>query len=258
MSLLTAKVAPQEGVTYPSSDGKPMAETDLHRNWMFRLIELLLRHFVGTQTYVSGNMLLYYVEGNPKKRVAPDVFVVRGIDPHDRRVYKLWEEGIAPQVVIEVSSKGTMREDLRHKPQIYEQIGVREYFLFDPLAEYLEPALTGFRRIEGDELDTGFVRMEMDDSKSLVSEELGLILRLVGRDLVLIDRQTGERLKTDRECAIEERAARELAEVRATAADDRATAADDRAAAVEAAFQHERLQRLLLEAEIARLRGESH
>ena len=85
MTLLTAELAPQ-GVTYPSSDGKPMAETDVHLRWMTRLIELLQRKFAGTQTYVSGNLLLYYVEGDPKKRVAPDVFVVKGIEPHDRRV----------------------------------------------------------------------------------------------------------------------------------------------------------------------------
>lgn len=227
-----------------------MAESDWHRNWMIRLLELLSCRFAGTQTYVSSNLLLYYVEGNPKKRVAPDVFVVKGVDPHIRDVYKVWDEGIAPQVVIEVSSKDTMREDLRHKLRIYEQIGVREYFLFDPLAEYLDPALTSFRRIDGDELDTGLVRMELDDSKSFVSEELGLILRLEGRDLALIDRQTGEPLTTARQREIEKRAARERAE-------DRVAAADARAAAAEAALQHERLQRKLLEAEIARLRGES-
>lgn len=247
MSLLTTTTAP-EGVTYPSSDGKPMAETDWHLHWMFRLIHLLRRRYVGTQTYVSGNLLLYYVEGNPKKRVAPDVFVVKGVEPHDRRVYKLWEEGAAPNVVIEVSSKSTTQEDLWEKPRVYDRMGVREYFLFDPLAEYLEPALAGFRRLDSDDPDAGLVRMELDDQQTLVSEELGLLLRLEGRDLVLIDRQSGERLKTSEECETEERMARERA-------DDRAAAADDRAAAAELTLQHERQQRMQLEAELAKLRG---
>ena len=243
MTLLTAELAPQ-GVTYPSSDGKPMAETDVHLRWMIRLIELLRRQYAGTPTYVSGNLLLYYVEGNPKKRVAPDVFVVKGVAQHDRRVFKLWEEGIAPQVVIEVSSKGTAEEDLWQKPRIYERLGVREYFLFDPLAEYLEPALIGFRRIDGDDLDAGLVRMELNDSETLISEELGMLLRLEGRDLVLIDRATGQRLKSAAESELEERAARERAE--------------DRAGAAEAALQQAQEQRKQLEAELARLRNESH
>ena len=249
MTLLTAELAPQ-GVTYPSSDGKPMAETDVHLRWMTRLIELLQRKFAGTQTYVSGNLLLYYVEGDPKKRVAPDVFVVKGIEPHDRRVYKLWEEGIAPQVVLEVSSKGTAEEDLWQKPRIYDRLGVREYFLFDPLAEYLEPALIGFRRIDGDDLDAGLVRMEWDDSETLISEELGLLLRLSGRDLVLIDRLSGQPLQTSSESEFRERAARERAE-------DRANTAEDRAGAAEAALRQEQEQRMQLEAELARLRGAS-
>lgn len=242
MTLLTAELAPQ-GVTYPSSDGKPMAETDVHLRWMIRLIELLRRQFAGTQTYVSGNLLLYYVEGNPKKRVAPDVFVVKGVEQHDRRVFKLWEEGIAPQVVLEVSSKGTAEEDLWQKPRIYERLRVREYFLFDPLAEYLEPALIGFRRIEGDDLDAGLVRMEMDDSETLISEELSMLLRLEGRDLILIDRATGQRIKSAAESELEERAAHERAE--------------DRAGAAEAALQQEQEQRKQLEAELARLRSAS-
>ena len=248
MSLLTAELAPQ-GVTYPSSDGKPMAETDVHLRWMIRLIELLRRHYAGTQTYVSGNLLLYYVEGNPKKRVAPDVFVVKGVEQHDRRVFKLWEEGIAPQVVLEVSSKGTAEEDLWQKPRIYERLGVREYFLFDPLAEYLEPALIGFRRIDGDDPDAGLARMEMDDSETLISEELGMLLRLEGRDLVLINRATGQPIKSAAESELEERAARERAE-------DRAGAAEDRAGAAEAALRQEQEQRKQLEAELARLRSE--
>ena len=240
MPLLTTTTAP-EGVTYPEGDGKPMAETDWHLRWMFRLIELLRRRYAGTQTYVSGNLLLYYVEGNPKKRVSPDVFVVKGIDPHDRRIYKLWEEETAPNVVFEISSKSTTHEDLWEKPRVYDRMGVREYFLFDPLDEYLEPALAGFRRIDGDEPDAGLVRMEMDEQRTLVSEELGLLLRLEGNDLVLIDQQTGERLKTAEECEAEERAARERA--------------DDRASAAELALQreHERCQQL--EAELAKLRG---
>lgn len=54
-------------VEYPSSDGKPMAESDLHRDEMFYVIQALQEHFRDAEdVYVSGNLLLYYVEGEPR------------------------------------------------------------------------------------------------------------------------------------------------------------------------------------------------
>ena len=84
---MTVATQSRREIEYPESDGQPMAETDLHRNWMFWLIELLQSFFAGQQVYVSGNLLVYYVEGNPKKSVAPDVFVVKNVEPHARRVF---------------------------------------------------------------------------------------------------------------------------------------------------------------------------
>lgn len=67
-------------VYYPSSDGKPLAETDLHRDEMVRCIETLSAAFADDpHVYVSGNLLLYSEEGNPRRSVSPDVFVVRGV-----------------------------------------------------------------------------------------------------------------------------------------------------------------------------------
>ncbi|WP_343423473.1 hypothetical protein [Candidatus Amarolinea dominans] len=70
---------------YPESDGKPMAESDLHREIMFWIIHLLQRFFAGQRVYVSGNLLIYYEQGNPRKSVAPDCFVVWG-----------WKRGCGP------------------------------------------------------------------------------------------------------------------------------------------------------------------
>ncbi|HMV49864.1 MAG TPA: Uma2 family endonuclease, partial [Blastocatellia bacterium] len=75
---------------YPESDGKPMAETDIHRNLLADLVFTLDNHFRHQpDVYVSGNLLVYYVEGNPAKCFAPDVFVVRGVPKNQRRIYKL-------------------------------------------------------------------------------------------------------------------------------------------------------------------------
>ena len=222
-------------IEYPESDGKPMAETDLHRDWMTRLIEMLSTHFAKQRVYVSGNLFIYYEEGNPRKNVAPDVFVVKGVEPDQRRVYKLWEEGTAPCFVLETTSRKTGHQDFGPKMRLYAQLGVHEYFLFDPTREFFKPALLGYRLVGG-----GYMPLEMDKFGSLISESLGLRIQLEGRSLRLFDATTDEPLLTGAERARSEQLARAQAEQRASAA--------------EAALQQEQLARAALEAELARLR----
>ena len=90
-------------IEYPESDGQPVAETDRHRDLMFDLIAATRHHFRDVpDVYVSGNLFVYFVEGDPRECVAPDFFLVRGVPKGQRRTYKVWEEGKAPEVVIEV------------------------------------------------------------------------------------------------------------------------------------------------------------
>jgi Uma2 family endonuclease len=228
-------------VDYPESDGKPMAETDVHRQEMMDLIQMLTDHFVDDPSiYVSGNLLLYYEEGNPKKVVAPDVFVVKGLDKGLRRTYKLWVEQRVPCTVLEISSKKTAREDQRQKYHLYARLGVREYFLFDPLSEYMRPPLCGLRLV-GDE----YKLIMPGADGSFLSTELGLRLLKHGRHLALIDAATGERLLRPSE----QWTARLAAEQRAHADEQARLAAEQRAHAADEA-------RRSLEAEVARLRDE--
>ena len=84
-------------VEYPSSDGKPMAENDAQRSAMFYLIGALRVYFTHRRdVYVSGDLLVYYEEGNPRASVAPDVLVAFGVEDRERQTYKVWEEGKAP------------------------------------------------------------------------------------------------------------------------------------------------------------------
>lgn len=155
---------------YPSSDGKPMAESDLHRDMMLDLIEALRRHFSGPRSvYVSGNLLLYYERGNPKACLAPDVLVALDRPSHRREIYKLWEEGKAPDLVIEVTSRTTRRSDTGKKRAIYESLGVREYVLFDPRRDYLKPRFQVFR-LE----NSGFVPVLIPENGCYTSPLLGL------------------------------------------------------------------------------------
>ncbi len=101
-----------EPVSYPDSDGEPMAESDHQRDYLTYLVEALKQHFQDQpQVYVSGNLLIYYEEGHPELSVAPDVFVVLEVPKHTRDIYKVWEEGKAPDVVIEITSRTTQQKD---------------------------------------------------------------------------------------------------------------------------------------------------
>jgi Uma2 family endonuclease len=172
---------------YPESDGKPIAETDIHRQLLFDLV-FTLENFFRAQpdVYVSGNLFIYYVEGNPKKRVAPDIFVARGVKKRQRRIYKLWEEGVAPQVMIELTSRQTWREDLQEKWRLYEQLGVEEYFIFDPEYDYLDDPLVGYRL-----KDSKYKVIGAHDGR-LRSKVLGLELVDTGETLRLFDPTSGK------------------------------------------------------------------
>jgi len=137
-------------IIYPTSDGRPFAETDWHREIMTDLIEVLKTYYsADPHVYISGNLLVYYVPGNTRRRIAPDVFVVKGMPNHPRPCYLLWEEK-NPNLVIEVTSSSTRSEDMKKKFLLYQDVlKVQEYFLFDPFEEYLEPSFQAYRLRQG-------------------------------------------------------------------------------------------------------------
>jgi Uma2 family endonuclease len=189
-----ASVIQVTSVNYPESDGRPMGETDEHRDEMVREIELLRRFFEGQCVYVSGNLLVYYEQGNPKKFMVPDVFVVKGLEPQKRRIYKLWVERKAPDVILEVTSRKTKKKDTVTKPTLYARLGVKEYFLFDPTQDYLDPPLQGHRLA-----DDHYEQIAADSQGGLVSDELGLRLQAERGQLMFYRLDTGQRLLTAEE-----------------------------------------------------------
>lgn len=202
-------------VEYPTSDGKPMAETDVHRDLMVDLIQTLKAHFEAEpDVYVSGNLMLFYEEGNKRKHISPDVFAVRGIPKGLRDYYLMWEEGKGPDVAFEITSKSTRSEDVKKKMALYRDVlGVSEYFLFDPFQDYLTPAMQGHRLVDGEYEQIGTV------ARRLPSEVLGLHLERDGTQLRLYDPATGQRLLTTLERAEAERVRAEAERVRADTAE---------------------------------------
>jgi Uma2 family endonuclease len=227
-------------IDYPESDGKPMAETPVHMQVMWDVINMLITWFANRRrVYVWGTMFLYYVLGDSRKSVSPDVMVIKGVDKDKkRRVVKVWEENNrTPSVTIEITSRKTRREDTVTKYALYQDVlKVREYFLFDPLGEYLDPPLKGYR------LRDGVYQPIRPVAGRLPSRELALHLQAHGEQLRLWDPATEQWLPTKQEAIDHAETARQHAE-----------SARQRA---EAAQRAELEARQLAEAEVQRLRAE--
>ena len=186
---------PAEDPRYPSSDGRPLAESDWQLHAILDAVAVLDLHFKDRpDVYVSGDLLIYYEEGKPRKCVAPDVFVVLGAARRRRLIYKLWEEPKAPDFVLEVASENTWRQDEGPKRTLYAQLGVREYWLFDPREEYFDPPLRGLTLVDGRYRSLP-ARVE-DGRRVFRSEALGLDLRLEDGRLYFRDPATGADLRT--------------------------------------------------------------
>ncbi len=187
-------------VVYPASDGKPMAETDRHRDEMLALIDTLKEHFrVADDVYVAGNNFIYFQQGNPCAVFSPDTYVVFGVKKKPRRVYKLWEEQHAPSFVMEMSSRKTYREDVGKKKRVCASLGVAEYWLYDPEADVVKPPLQGFRLVHG-LAGPHYRPIVPAPDGSLPSAALGLVFQLESNHaLRCIDATTGAALRRPQE-----------------------------------------------------------
>ena len=227
-------------IYYPEEDGK-VSESAKHYEQAHDLRDALRRFFSGhADIFIGVNIFLYYRQGDPRKVISPDLLVARGVPLRpieERGSYRLWEEGVVPQVVVELTSGSTRQEDMVRKPRQYAALGVHEYFMFDPMDEFLKPRLQGYRL----NADGHYDRLPGDELESL---ELGL--RLVVRDgwLRLLNPRTNTLLPTD----VEVDAA--LAESEAALAESEAALAARDAALVERDAENARLR-----AELERLRG---
>lgn len=122
-------VATATDVTYPESDGKPMADNTLQWDWVVRIVSELREQFAGLQVFVAGDLFWYPVRGNNRIVAAPDALVAFGRSPGYRGSYRQWEEeDVAPQVAFEVLSPGNTEKEMQGKFVFYEKYGVEECY----------------------------------------------------------------------------------------------------------------------------------
>ncbi len=220
---------PSSEIIYPSSDGQPLAETSVHVDAIINAVVTLRHYLAGEPAIVLADQFLYYSQGYPRLRVAPDVMVVLNVPPGPRDNYKTWEEGQIPVVILEMTAEGTKDQDEGYKKILYEQLGVQEYWQFDPRGEWIPEKLRGYR----------LFREQYDPITDDRCAPLNLRLQVEDQLIGFYREDTGEKLPTpyDLIAALQqETEAREAAEAllaeerqRAEQADQRAEQADQRA-----------------------------
>ena len=137
----TGPVAPVEldGDGYPHTDGA-MSESTVHDKLRaYAAGALRVRYAARREVLVASNLCVFFERGNRRAVVAPDLFVAFGAGGGDRLSYKVWEEGRVPDLALELLSVQTWRWDLEAKPALYEVLGVREFWIFDPLGRLPQP-----------------------------------------------------------------------------------------------------------------------
>ncbi len=160
---------------YPCKDDIPMAATGSHGIQINTFYDQLWRYFeINKEIYVGVDSFIYYREEHPQKCVAPDVYVVLGVEktpPRDS--FYTWKEGAVPAAVFEFLSDSTANRDRYEKIRLYLiDIGVEEYFIHQPGLK--KPAeLRGWRRSPSESI----VEIEPDAQGGLFSEQLNLWLR---------------------------------------------------------------------------------
>lgn len=210
------RFAPPPTLTYPESDGQPMADNTLQFQWIVSIHNGLAALFKDDpNVFVAGDLLWYPIEGDNKTRVAPDVLVAFGRPPGHRGSYLQWHEAnLPPQVVFEILSPGNTLAEMARKLRFYDRFGVEEYYLFDPD----KGDLNGWIRREG--------ALEVIESmQGWVSPRLGVKFELHAVNLVLY-RPDGTRFETYNELIERAEAEHTRAETERTRAEQERARAD--------------------------------
>jgi Uma2 family endonuclease len=230
-------LAPDQEEFYPYYEDT-VTESDWHVVAIHYLLGALRAHFAERpDAWAFSNMFVYDQPGNRDRKVSPDVFVAFGCSHEKRRVFRTWLDGGPPVAVFEVTSRTSRKTDQHAKRIRYSEMGVQEYFLFDPLGEYLPGQFRVYRR-EGQELvpvvTQGSYRSELLGLDIVVEREFLRLVNLTtgapylsieeARSIVMAERERAEaerkRADAERERAVAERERTDAERLRAEALEE--------------------------------------
>ncbi|MFN8488471.1 MAG: Uma2 family endonuclease [Caldilineaceae bacterium] len=180
-------------------EGDRLTQSDPHIKFVFSLVSRFLKHYLGvTDVGVFSDLkMLWRIPG--LKEPAPDLAIVPNlVDQHKYRgSFDVVAEGTRPCLVVEVMSPQYPGDDTI-KVDIYRQAQIPEYIIINPHFEDEENhfELIGYRLV-----GKRYQRMKPDAQGRLLSETTGVWFGLdeSGRDLILTNARTVERLLTDEE-----------------------------------------------------------
>ena len=128
-----------------------MGETSMHADLVRYLMEVLMWQFHDQVCAIYDNLNFYQTDNYKEYPLAPDIAVIKGVERWPVTSWRVGKTGPAPQVVFKVASVETWKKDLEDKPTLYAQMGVKEYFAYDPNERPLKRKTA--RRLWGWQLD---------------------------------------------------------------------------------------------------------
>ena len=175
-------------------------------------------------TIVSGERYIVPGPGTPaSQRIFPDMLVSFHADPALYRQdngYVISRQGKPPDLVLEIASRRTGKQDVENKPARYAALGIPEYWRFDETGEFHGTRLAGDRLVE-DRYEPIPIEEVSDGVLQGYSAVLNLHVRWERGNLRWHDPQTEQEIPTfqqQREGRLAEREAR-LAEEEAKLAE---------------------------------------
>lgn len=123
---------------HPESDSATVESVTHDDIRAYAIRALRVRYAADPGFFAGGDLGLLFERGNPAAVMAPDLLVSFGAGGGARSSYKLWEAPV-PDLVMELLSPKTWRRDVEAKPALYEELGVREFWLFDPFGKLPRP-----------------------------------------------------------------------------------------------------------------------
>jgi Uma2 family endonuclease len=207
-------LAQPQAVSYPESDGAPLAESTKQLLWITVLYGNLSALFrPDPNVFVGGDQFWYPVQGQPQVVNAPDVYVVFGRPKGHRGSYKQWEEaGVPLTVVFEVRSPGDTDQKMRDKFYFYDEHGAEEYYVYDPEANSLEVYVRGQATLARKHPAHGFISPRLKIRFDLSGPEMA-VFHPDGRRFLSFEELEQARADAEKRAGDAEQRARRLADL---------------------------------------------
>jgi Uma2 family endonuclease len=190
LELLVRPLTPEDFLNPQPED--TMTEGEPHFNLRMQLADLLKRHFE-PNALILGDVIHQLGPGLPSP--SPDISVILGARPGQRPSFSVTEEGVRPDLIIEIvspSSKAIRKVDEVDKVDAYSRAGVPEYLLVDlpRRGNAYRLGLKGYRLNERG----GNSPIEPDAQGHLLCKATRLRFFIAGDRVRVIDDRTGQPL----------------------------------------------------------------